>query len=255
MSPKLSIIINAGNEEAVITDCLKSALFADEIIFVAANSTDHTTDIVKHIAPLAKIYRVTDSYGKNFAKWHNIGLSHATSDWILHLDADERISPKLQQEIIQTINQAKFSHYAIPRANHFLGKRVRYGGSYPDYVKRLFIRQRLKKWTGKLHEEPVITGPIGYLQNDLIHYTHRDLTSMLQKTILWTDVEAQALHQHHHPSVVWWRIIRMMFTKFWQRFIVQSMWRDGMIGLISVIFETFDTYIIYSRLWEIQQDN
>ncbi len=252
MPNNLSIIINSGNEQQVIGDCLRSALFADEIIFVAANSTDNTIRIVKDIAPQAKIFTVFDSYGKNFAKWHNIGLRQATKNWVFHLDADERITPKLKTEIIATINHPCHTYYAIPRANYFLGKRVLYGGTYPDYVKRLFLRSKLKKWSGKIHEEPQIDGEIGYLQHSLIHLTHRDLASMLQKSILWTDVEAQALHQDRHPPVVWWRILRMMFTKLWHRLLIQSMWRDGVIGWVSVIFETFDTYMIYSRLWEIQ---
>lgn len=250
---KLSIIIIAGNEEAVISDCLKSALFADEIIFIAANSTDNTVNLVNKITPTAKIYRLSDSYGRHFAKWRNLGLKHASGDWLFYLDADERITPALRRQIQQTINHPQFNHYAIPRANHFLGHRVNHGGTYPDYVKRLFQRCHLNKWTGQIHEEPIISGQIGYLSQDLLHFTHRQLTSMLQKSILWTDVQAQTIHQHQHPPIVAWRILRMMFTKFYQRFFLQSMWRDGTIGFISLIFETFDTYMIYARLWEIQQ--
>jgi len=248
----ITIIINAGNEAEMIAPCLRSARFADELVFVAANSTDNTLQIVKKITPQAKIITVFDSYGKNFAKWHNIGLKNATSDWVFHLDADERISPALKDEITSTIRSPQHNHYAIPRANHFLGRRVKFGGSYPDYVKRLFRRDQLKKWVGQLHEEPIINGPIGYLQNDLLHFTHRDLSSMLAKSILWTDIEAKALHAASHPPIVWWRFLRMMLTKLWQRLIAQQMWRDGTVGWISVIFEMFDTFLIYARLWEIQ---
>ncbi len=191
--PTLSIIINAGNEEGIISQALKSALFADEIVFVAANSTDHTVDIVKKIAPHAKIIKIFDSYGQNFDKWHNLGLKNATQDWVFHLDADERITPPLHREIISTIKNPQSDYYAVPRANYFLGKRVHYGNSYPDYVKRLFPRLKIKKWLGKIHEEPIITGNIGYLKNDLLHFTHRNLRSMLQKTILWTDSSSGSL--------------------------------------------------------------
>lgn len=250
----LAIIINAGNEEEMIADCLRSVAFADELVFVAANSTDNTLNIAKNLCPQAKFIRVSDSYGQNFAKWHNIGLQNAASDWVLHLDADERITPKLRREIKNTISHPKHHYYAIPRTNHFLGQRVKYGGTYPDYVKRLFERSRVKGWVGQIHEQPLIEGAIGYLKNDLLHFTHRNLTSMLQKSILWTDVEARALVEANHPPIVWWRIIRMMLTKLWQRLIRQQMWRDGTVGWISVIFEVFDTFLIYARTWELQKN-
>jgi glycosyltransferase involved in cell wall biosynthesis len=250
---KLSIIVLAGNEAELIKECLESASFADEIVLVLANSTDTTQNIATSLKLPLKIVKTTDEYHKNFSKWRNLGYKAATGDWILYLDADERITPSLRDEITKTIIMPKtFSYYVIPRANHYLGKRVRFGGSYPDYVKRLYFRKDFSGYQGYLHEEPIITGNLGYLTNDLLHFTHRNLTSMLQKTIIWTDMEAQALFDSHHPPVYWWRFPRMMFTKIWERLIKQQMWRDGTVGWISVIFETFDTFIIYARLWEKQ---
>lgn len=251
----LSIIILAGNEEQMIADCLKSCNWVDEIILVAANSTDNTTIISKKIFPSIKIVKTTDEYNRNFSKWRNLGFKNATKDWVLYIDADERITPKLKEEIVKKINvkNNSVSHYAIPRANYYLGHRVKYGGSYPDYVKRLFRKDYFKGYKGILHEEPIIEGQLEHLKNDLLHYTHRDLSSMVNKTLVWTDMEAQALFQNNHPPVVWWRFIRMMITKTWERLILQKMWKDGTVGWISVLFETFDTFIIYARLWEIQQ--
>jgi hypothetical protein len=76
---------------------------------------------------------------------------------------------------------------------------------------------------------------------------------MVNKTLAWTDTEAKALFKADHPPVVWWRFIRMMFTKAWERLIKQQMWRDGQVGWVSVIFEVFNTFLIYARLWELQQ--
>jgi len=255
ITKNLSIIILAGNEEQMIIDCLKSCNWVEEIILVAANSIDSTVILAKKTIPSIKIIKTTDEYNKNFSKWRNLGFKNANKDWILYIDADERITPKLKQEIIQKINIKNnlISHYAIPRANHYLGKRVRYGGSYPDYVKRLYCKKYFKGYKGILHEEPIIEGSLEHLKSDLLHYTHRDLTSMVNKTLVWTDMEAQALFQNNHPPVVWWRFIRMMLTKIWERLIVQKMWKDGTVGWISVLFETFDTFLIYARLWEIQQ--
>lgn len=250
---KLSIIVLAGNESEVIRECLESASFADEIILVLANSNDNTKKIAKTLKLPLKIIETTDEYNKNFSKWRNLGFKAATGDWLLYLDADERITEALRDEITKTIIKPEtFTYYVIPRANHYLGQRVRFGGSYPDYVKRLYLRSNFSGYQGYLHEEPIVTGELGYLKNDLLHFTHRNLASMLQKTIVWTDMEAQALFEAQHPPVVWWRFPRMMFTKIWQRLIKEQMWRDGIVGWISVIFEAFDTFIIYARLWEKQ---
>jgi len=244
-----------GNEEKLIGNCLESCKFADENILVMANSTPKVKEIAKKIIPKIKITETVDEYNKNFSKWRNMGYKMATGDWILYVDADEVVTESLQEEILQTINNIQFSifnYFAIPRANYFLGKRVRYGNSYPDYVKRLFLRSKFGGYTGILHEEPKIIGEMGYLKNDLLHYTHRDLSSMLDKTNNWTDMEAEALFKANHPPVYWWRFPRMMLTKFWERAIKQKMWKDGTVGWISIIFEMFDTFVIYAKLWELQ---
>ncbi len=250
----LSIIVLVGNEEKLIEACLKSCKFADENILVMANSTKKVKEIALKTIPKIKIVETFDEYNKNFSKWRNLGYKIASGDWILYVDADEVVTTDLQKEILQIINsETNNSYFVIPRANHFLGKRVRHGNSYPDYVKRLYLRKNFSGYTGVLHEEPIIKGEMGYLKNDLLHFTHRDLSSMLLKTNSWTDMEALALFEAQHPPVYWWRFPRMMFTKFWERAIKESMWKDGIVGWISIIFEMFDTFIIYAKLWELQQ--
>lgn len=254
MEIDLSIIILAGNEEAIISDCLKSCKFAPEIILVAANSTDNTQKIAQSANRRIKIVETNDEYNKHFSKWRNLGYKAATKKWILYIDADERITPQLKDEIISKLSQKDYTQFALPRANFFLGKRVKHGGTYPDYVKRLFLKSSFSGYKGILHEEPIIKGEISYLKNDLLHFTHRNLYSMLQKTIAWTDMEARELYKSGHPKVVWWRIVRMFFTKLYTRLIKEKMYLDGTVGWISSIFEAFDTFIIYARLWELQNE-
>lgn len=257
MKQDLSIVIISGNAQFDIKRCLESCLFAKEIILVAANSSDSTVEIAKALIPTIKITHTTDGYNRNFSKWRNLGWKMATKKWILYVDTDEVITSDLQKEITKTINSKDqpHSYYVIPRKNHFLGHPVSHGGTYPDYVKRLFHSSDFHGFKGILHEEPIINGSLGYFKSAFLHFTHQDLRSMLKKSIVWTDMEAQALYQDNHPPVVWWRFPRMMFTKFWERLIVQNMWRDGIVGWISVIFEVFDTYMIYARLFELQRNN
>ena len=257
MNPNsLSVIIVAGKEEDTIVDCVKSAVFADEIILVAtASCTPLTIKLAQDIYPKLVVYLYSDPR-VDFSTWHNAGSKLASSAWLLHLDCDERITPDLKTEILSKINltDSLVTNYDIPRANFFLGKRVKYGGTYPDYVKRLFRKKSFVIYQGIVHEQPKINGQSGIIKTDLLHYTHRSLSTMLVKSISWTDTEAKMLLENNHPPVVWWRIIRMMLTKMWQRLVVQQMWRDGTVGWISAIFESFDTFMIYARLWELQQN-
>ncbi len=250
----ISIIVLAGNEEKMIVACLNSCKWVEEIILVAANSNDKTVTLAKKTIPNIKIVKTTDEYNKNFSKWRNLGFKAATKNWVLYIDADERITPKLKFEIINSINSKNiYSHYVFPRANFFLGQRVKNGGTYPDYVKRLYKKDNFSGYKGVLHEQPVVTGKLGYLKSDLLHYTHRELSSMVNKTIVWSDTEAQALFKSGHPPIAWWRFIRMILTKLYERLIKQNMWKDGQVGIVSAIFESYNTFLIYARLWELQQ--
>lgn len=248
---KLSVIIIARNEEKVISDCLDSVKWVEEIVLVDSDSTDETLKIAKKYG--AKIIRV-EFKGLEFAQWRNRGLREAKGDWILYIDADERVTPQLQEEIkkVTRRGQEEYAAFKIPRRNFYLGKEMHHGGAWPDYVKRLFKKDRLKRWQGRLHEWPVLEGRMGKLKNPLIHITHRDLSSMIEKTREWSKIEAKLLYKAGHPPVTWWRILRIMLTEFWERGIKKQGWRDGTEGWIEIIFQMFSRFITYARLWERQ---
>ncbi len=252
-NPDISIVIIAKNEEKMIVGAIKSSLWAKEIIVLDTGSTDKTTKIAKDMG--AKIVSMPTE-GLSFADWRTAAIAEVCTNWIYYLDCDERFTKTVKEEILEIVRnkpENKLVCYAVPRANYYLGKRVKRGGSWPDYVKRLLYKPALKKWTGRLHEEPVYDGKLAHLKNPIEHFTHKNITSMVQKTIKWSVVEAELLFNAGHPPVVWWRFIRMMFTKAWERIVKQQAWRDGTVGWINSIFEMFNTFIIYARLWEIQQ--
>jgi glycosyltransferase involved in cell wall biosynthesis len=248
MSNTLTIIIITKNEERMIKDCLISCAFADEIIVVDTGNTDATNSIGQEYGA-----KIVTSSGKDYSQFRNDGLAKSTGDWILYVDADERVSPMLRGEITSTISRAKkILVYAILRQNMFLGKHMHYGGWSDDYVIRLFHKSALKAWHNPLHEEPEFDGDLGKLSQPLIHFSHRDLSSMLDKTLQFTGYEAQLRFDNQHPPVVVWRIVRVMATEFWKRFVILEAWRDGVEGIIDGMFQVFNTFVIYARLWEKQ---
>lgn len=256
---KLSVIVIARDEEEMIGDCLKSIEWADEIIVIDNDSRDRTPSIAKKHG--ATVIPLSVETRKEYSKLRNRGLGVARGDWVFYLDADERVTPGLKNEILQAISNQNLEPstqhqpfaYAIPRRNFYLGRQMRFGGSWPDYVKRLFRRDKLKRWRGRLHEEPVFEGKLGHLKEPMIHLTHRDLTSMVEKTRDWSKVEAELLYKAHHPPVTWWRILRIMLSEFWQRGIKLQGWRDGTVGWIEIIFQMFSRFITYAQLWEMQR--
>lgn len=243
---KLSVIIITKNEEDWIENCLKSVEFADQIVVVDCGSKDKTLEICRK-------YNTEIFYHdwESFSEQKNFALSKTTGDWILFIDADERISQELKKEIKNL--DFKYSAYAFPRKNVLLGKKMNFGGWWPDYVTRLAKKEKIISWEGDLHEELKVNGTIEKTTGCLYHFSHRGVTWMLEKSIRYTEMEADLRFKTNHPPVVWWRFLRVMFTEFWYRFVIKSGWRDGTVGWVEVIYQTFNMFIIYVRLWELQK--
>jgi len=249
---KISVIIIAKNEEEKIKDCLESVVWADEIILVDNGSTDQTVRIAKIYK--ARIVKKTTGVYKDL---RNKGLSEAKGEWVLYVDADERVTPLLKKEIemvmaASEISAREFSAFAIPRKNIILGREMKHGGWWPDYVKRLYKKDRLKGWYGELHEEPDFEGNLGYLINPLIHLKHDKLEEMVEKSNIWSDAEAQLLYKAKHPKMVWWRFFRIMVTELWYRLISLRGFLDGPEGIIYAFYQMWYRFMVYAKLWGIQ---
>lgn len=241
---KLSAIIITRNEEENIAECIKNLSFADEIVVVDNNSKDKTVSIAKKKG--AKTYEVA---GLDFSYLRNIGKEKAKGEWLLYVDADEKVTEELVREIKKTIEKAEdFSAFELVRKNYFFGK------LWPkeEKVVRLIKKDSFLGWQGSLHESPIVTGKVGRLSSLLLHYTHRDLTSMVRKTNEWSEIEAQLRYKSGHPHMSWWRFFRMMFLAFWSSYIRDGGWKVGTIGLIESIYQLFSTFITYAKLWEKQ---
>lgn len=249
---KISVIIIAKNEEKKLPDCLKSVKWADEIVLIDSGSQDKTKDIARRYN--AKIFEYN---GGSYNDWRNEGLRKAKGRWILYVDADERVTPELKEEILKIVEGMKWNvendnAYAIPRKNIILGKEMKHGGWWPDYVKRLFKKDKLKGWVGELHEEPVFQGELGYLKNPLIHLKHDNLSEMVDKTNKWSEIEAGLLYKSGHPKMTWWRFARIMLSELWLRLIIKMGFLDGVEGVIYAIYQMWSRFVTYGKLWEMQ---
>jgi hypothetical protein len=116
----------------------------------------------------------------------------------------------------------------------------------------MFKRSSLKSWQGELHETPQLDGLISTLQNPLLHFTHIDMNSMLTNTIPWSDKEAKLRFESGHPPVVWWRLIRVFLTGFWNSFVTQQGYKTGTAGWIEAMYQGFSLFVTYAKLWELQ---
>lgn len=244
----ISAIIIAKNEEEMIADCIDSLSFCDEILVIDNESIDRTSDVAKRMG--ARVLQVS---GTEFSKLRNAGLEKVKNDWVLYVDADERISKDLASSIknqVSSIKNNKISAFKVLRKNFYFGN---HEWSYIETMERLFRKKALKTWKGELHETPLFEGEIGQLKGFLPHYTHRDLSSMVKKTIAWSKVEAELRFRAGHPKMTWWRYPRVMATAFYDSYIKQQGWKVGTIGLIESIYQAFSIFITYARLWEMQQ--
>ncbi len=250
MNNKVSAIIVAKNAQELIQDCLDSLEWVDEIILVDNGSTDKTLEIAtKSGAKTVKAQK------KGFSYWRNLGARQAQNNWLLYVDTDERVTPELQKEIKATIKGTSTSAaYAIPRKNILLGRPMRWGGWWPDYVLRLMRKDCLVGWKGELHEQPEIKGDIGKLKNHLVHISHRSLEEMVAKTNEWSEIEAKLLFEAGHPKMAWWRFISVAAREFWYRGVLKLGFLDGVVGVIEIIYQMFSRMITYAKLWEMQKN-
>lgn len=246
---RISIVILTKNVERKVEDCLKSVSWAVDIVVVDSGSTDKTLDIARKYG--AKIVEVK---GGNYAEWRNVGAKKALGDWILYVDADERVAPPLRGEISQLVNKSinQYSAYAIPRRNFIFGKEFKHGGQWPDYQIRLFRKSKLRGWKGELHEQPKHEGELGYLKNPLTHIKEDNLSDMVNKTNQWSEIEAREMYKTGHPKMDILRFFSAGFREFWKRFIREFAFLDGTEGVIYGIYQIYSRLISYAKLWELQ---
>lgn len=250
---KLSALVLTYNEEEMIEDCLKQLDFAHEIIVLDQNSQDKTVKIASKYTP-----KIISSSIEGFDKNRNTLAAAAKGEWLLYIDADERLTKELISEIKQVIKSPRtpeFAAFYFPRKNIILGKWLKHGGWWPDFVPRLFKKDKLKGWYGQVHESPKVDGPIGYLKTPIVHLTARNISQMLKKTTEWAKIEAQLFQKANYPQVTIVKVVKSAVAEFLCRYLVKRGFLDGTIGLIEAIYQSFHQAAVLTYLWEAQHKN
>ena len=245
---KISVAIVAYNEEKHLPDCLKSVAWADEVIVVEGKSTDKTAEIAKKAG--AKVFSVENQ--PLMKKMMNIAFTKCTGEWILQLDADERVSPELKTEIEKIIS-AKSEHAAfrIPRKNLMFGKYLEYSGWYPDFQLRLFKNGSGKYPAKNVHEELEISGTIGNLENPIMHLNWDTVSQFLLRLDSYTTHESEKWISDG-KSIVWTDVIRFPLSEFISRFFDRKAYKDGLHGLVLSILMAGYWELVFAKVWEKQ---
>jgi len=241
----LSVILITLNEERNIEACLRSVEWADEIIVVDSQSTDRTVEIARSFTD--KVFVID---WKGFAASKNFALQQAQSDWVLWIDADERVPAELATEIRQVISQKpQEDGFAIARRAFFLGRWIKHCGWYPGYVLRLFRRGKACFNDNRVHEGLILQGRQGRLQNDLLHYTDDSLEHYLWKFNRYTSLAAQDLVQRGRKAG-WLGMIGRSLHTFFRMYLVKRGFMDGVEGLMLCLLSANYVAMKYAKLWE-----
>ncbi len=246
MSRQLSAVVLTKNEERHVGDCLDSLTWADEWVIFDDFSTDRTLEIAQ-----SKGARVLRHALENFAAQRDAALEAVEAEWILFVDADERVTPALAEEVRRVIgytgDQARAGWW-IPRHNFMVGHRMRGGGWYPDYQLRLLRRGRARyDRAHPVHEIVILDGKAGHLENPFIHYNYDTVTQFRRKMGRYTTFEAEILLEQG-VQVRLWTNIWMPLREFWRRFVTLRGYRDHVYGLLFCALMSWYTFATYRQL-------
>jgi glycosyltransferase involved in cell wall biosynthesis len=242
----ISVYMITYNNCRTIERCLKSLGWADELVIVDSFSTDGTYEICK---------RYTDRAYQREWKGHREQYQYAadltTRDWVMFVDADEEVPPELVEEIRGELNGKAegLDGFFIYRRTYYLGSWIRYGGWYPDGEIRLYRRDK-GRWGGGLHAKVWVDGKVGFLKNQYLHYTYRDISDQIQTIDRYSQIAVEDLAQSGEK----FSLFKLLFhppLRFIKEYLFKSGFRDGLPGLIIIVSTMFYVFIKYAKLWEL----
>lgn len=246
--PRLSVVVITRNEAANVRAALESARWADELVVVDSGSDDETVHIARELAD-----RVTARDWEGFAAQKNHAAGLAAHDWILSLDADERVSPELAREIRALLDSEPAARgYRVPRATRYLGAWIRSTDWRHDLQLRLFDR-RAARWNDHLvHESVAVDGPVGRLRGTLEHRPYRDVSHHLGTIDRYTTLAARQMHREGRRAG-WTDLTVRPAAAFLRNYLLRGGVRDGARGLIISLLNAGYVFLRFVKLWELQR--
>jgi len=249
--PTLSVILITRNEEVNLADCLASLEgIAEQIVVVDTNSTDLTLQIAKNYG--AVIAQPADWPG--FGPQKNRALELATGEWVLSLDADERLTPALRSEILTAITHpAQIDCFAIPRLSWYCGRFIRHSGWSPDYVDRLFKRGTARFSDDLVHERLIPNGQVDKLENPMLHFSFMNYSQVLEKLDRYSTASAEQAFSKGKKSSP----LKAVFHGIWafiRTYFIRLGFLDGPQGFALAISNAQGTYYRYMKLWQLHQE-
>lgn len=240
-SPSLSAILITKNESLNIEECVRSVRFCNEVIVLDSGSTDDT--VLKAKALGCEVIQTTDWPGYGLQKQR--GINHATSQWILSIDADERVTLQLQEEILDAIKMDIADGYRIKRRSFFLERWMSFGGWYPDYVLRLARREKCKFDSSLVHEKMMVNGELRNLKHPLLHHAYLSIDDVLEKQKRYALLGAETIHRRYPHEISILTALGHSLWTFFRLYILQCGVLDGRAGFISATAKSQETFWKY----------
>jgi glycosyltransferase involved in cell wall biosynthesis len=241
----LSAVLITRNAAAVLESCLDSLAFVDEIVVVDSASTDGTRELAER-----KGARVVQKDWLGFGRQKQFAVEQARNDWVLCLDADERVSPQLAASIKSALAAPSSPVYRMPRRNRFLGRWLAHGEGYPDWSPRLFNRMNARWSDDLVHEKVLFAVTPGTLQGDLMHDSTDDLTGYLERQNRYTTLAArQAFERGVGAGTA--HLLLSPVVRFLKFYILRLGFLDGVPGLLHISIGCMNSYMKYAKLIEL----
>lgn len=243
MACKLSAVIITLNEEKNIGECLEGLRFCDEIVLMDSGSADRTVEIAKGLGA-----RVYSHAFQDYASQKNYGIDKASGEWILSVDADERVNSELKEEIRQVLREPKADGYLLPRRNRIFGRWMHHGINRADFQLRL-ARKEAAVFDGQVHERIHMKGKPGRLKHPLLHYSTQTISQYMRKLNGYTDLEVRRMHERGLQAEEGkWRTRPLglfLYQIFWKQ-----AWRDDLEGLLFTVLSAYYEFVRQAKLWE-----
>jgi glycosyltransferase involved in cell wall biosynthesis len=243
----LSAVIITKNAASQLGECLKSVAFADEILVVDSGSSDGTRDVAK-----AHGARVVEHAWLGFGAQKQFAVGAAAHDWVLCVDADERVSPMLRDAIARELAAPRARVYALARCNRFLGRWLRHGEGYPDWSVRLFHREHARWSDDPVHEKVLSDASPARLSGDLLHDSAETLEGYLDKQNRYTTLQAQSLRIAGRRATVLHLALAPAF-RFLKFYVLRLGFLDGAPGLVHIVIGCMNSFNKYAKLMALER--